>query len=580
MGFTRSPAPSIPPVWRLLPIVLAGAFAARVAVVLSGDFIYHPDVVFQYLEPAWRLLTGDGLIVWEQFYGARSQLIPATLALAMLALQAIGFDHPTTLRTALEVVLCAVSLLIPWGMYAFARTAFDERTGRAALLLGATWYELVVLAGQPLSELLALPPLLWAFALAADVRSASRARALGLLVCAACATRYQYAPLALWPLALAWPRMAGPWRRHLVGTLLAGAAAVGLFDLLTVGTPPYRSYLANIAYGTHFSEEVVTLGNKATWYFHSVALLFLSGGLTIAAITAGLLRDWQDARFRCMLWLGVPVAVVLIAHGALPWNEYRFVLAVVPLWLILLATVIGVRSFREILRNRIAVAMAVAIMVAWYAATGALGVWGKLPLQAVLHGEPARTVPLRFIGASDPRLSFATSLASDKSFAGLAQIGFGPSTGIGTVHLGRSVPIYDQHTIDRLRRCGQFPLDYATHAIVPPDRPLPRGFAATKTNAFGWRLAKHQGAGADSPQQHPLGPVWAGDVLGRFARSLFEGNPETDSWIVKAWSSYVSKQDGTFPLGRFHVHGPGPRKAPESRLERSSSCPEPLIQQK
>ena len=33
----------------------------------------------------------------------------------------LGVQHPASLRTGVEVVLCAVSLLVPWGMRAFAR---------------------------------------------------------------------------------------------------------------------------------------------------------------------------------------------------------------------------------------------------------------------------------------------------------------------------------------------------------------------------------------------------------------------------------------------------------------------------
>ena len=387
--------------------------------MFGGDFIYHPDVVFQYMEPAWRLLTGDGFVVWEQFYGARSQLIPAFLAFVMMVLRAIGFDHPTMLRTALEVVLCGVSLLVPWGMYAFARTTFDEHTGRVALVLGAAWWELVALAGQPLSEILALSPLLWAFALAADVRSAPRARALGLLIVAACALRYQYGPVALWLAVLAWPRMEPRCRRHFLVALAAGMGFVGLFDLITVGPPLYRSYLANIAFNVQYAETVAAQGAFLPWYFYPLALVLLSAGLAIAAFTAGLLRDWHDARVRCALWLLIPIAVLLVTHAFSPWKEYRYVLLAVPLWLVLLATAIRVPWIRTTTRSRIAVLL----VGAWFAATSTFGLLGKLPLQGVFQQETSRRVPLRFIGPSDPRLSFATSLAGDNELVGLAEIG-------------------------------------------------------------------------------------------------------------------------------------------------------------
>ena len=558
------------PVWRLLPAVLAGAFAARLGVVFGGDFIYHPDVVFQYLEPAWRLLTGDGLIVWEQFYGARSQLIPAFLAFIMMVLQAFGFEHPTTLRIALEVVLCGVSLLVPWGMYAFARAVFDEHTGRVALVLGAAWWELVALAGQPLSEILALSPLMWAFALAADVRSAPRATALGFLIVAVCALRLQYAPVALWLMVLAWPRMVPRWRRHCLRAIVVGMGFVCLFDFATVGSPLYRSYLAYIAFNAVFAGKAVDLGMYLPWYFHPLALALLSGGLALAAFTAGLLHVRHDTRVRCALWLLLPIAVILLTHALSPWKEYRYVLVAVPLWLTLLATAIRVLWLRPIARIQIAVTL----FGAWFAATSTLGMLGKLPLQGEFQGEASLPVPLRLIGSYDPRLSFATHLADDEGLMGLAEIGLGLAAGIGNVHLGRVVPIYDGTTIETLQECGLSPRDYASHAIVPPNSPLPLGFTVLRTGEFGWRLAKRTGGEGNPPHRLTLSPVSINGVLGGIARSVFESDLETDTWIARVWTNWLSRVDGFIPPSRPQVFGPKPRKAPVSRLQPPYDCRE------
>ncbi len=560
--------------WRLLPAVLAVAFVARVAVVLGGDFIYHPDVVFQYLEPAWRLLTGDGLVVWEQFYGARSQLIPVTLALLMIPLQALGFDHPTMLRTALEMVLCGVSLLIPWGMYAFARKALDEHTGRVALVLGAAWWELVALAGQPLSEMIALSPLMWAFALAADVRSAPRARTLGFLIVVACALRLQYGPVALWLTVIAWLRMSPQLRRHFLIAIVSGIAFVGVFDLATVGAPLYRSYVANITFNAVFAEEAIALGLDLPWYFHSLGLTLLSGGLAVAAFTAGLLHVQHGTRISCVLWLLVPITVILVTHAMSPWKEYRHILVSAPLWLILLATVIRVLWFGSIARAQ----LSVTLVGAWFVAISAFGLLGKLPMQGVFQGDASQPVPLNLLGSHDPRLAFATSLAGDNGLVGLAEIGLNASHGLGFVHLGRAVRIFDGHTIDVLRSCGLSPRDYASHAIVPPNSPLPRGFEIMETGDNGWRLAKRSGRETTPPRPLTLAPVWIDALFGKRARYLFEGHLETDSWIARAWNKWVTEEEGVFPLDRFRMHDGGLKKAPKSRLEPPPACRETDLQ--
>ena len=58
------PAPGERP-WKYLLPVLALAFVARAAIALSGDFVLHPDEIIQYLEPAHRLVFGNGVIYWE-----------------------------------------------------------------------------------------------------------------------------------------------------------------------------------------------------------------------------------------------------------------------------------------------------------------------------------------------------------------------------------------------------------------------------------------------------------------------------------------------------------------------------------
>ena len=47
--------------WRFLLPVIVLAFAVRVAIALCGDFVLHPDEIMQYLEPAHRLVFGNGV---------------------------------------------------------------------------------------------------------------------------------------------------------------------------------------------------------------------------------------------------------------------------------------------------------------------------------------------------------------------------------------------------------------------------------------------------------------------------------------------------------------------------------------
>ena len=193
------PAPPEERPWKFLLPVLALAFVARAAIALSGDFVLHPDEVMQYLEPAHRLVFGNGVTYWEYFYGARSWLVPGLVAGVLKLFDIVGLGQPFWYVGGVKLVFCAISLLIPAGMYFFARWHFGETVARVSLLMGAFWYELVGFAHKPMTEFVATALLMSLLALcvrpASDkLRMVLTAALLAVLVAA---IRVQYAPLAL-----------------------------------------------------------------------------------------------------------------------------------------------------------------------------------------------------------------------------------------------------------------------------------------------------------------------------------------------------------------------------------------------
>ena len=141
--------------WKFLLPVLVLAFAVRAAIALGGDFVLHPDEVMQYLEPAHRLIFGNGVTYWEFFYGARAWLVPGLVAGVLKVFELMGLGEPFWYVGGVKLMFCAVSLLIPVGMYFFARRHFGELSARVALLAGAFWYELVGFAHKPMTEFVA-----------------------------------------------------------------------------------------------------------------------------------------------------------------------------------------------------------------------------------------------------------------------------------------------------------------------------------------------------------------------------------------------------------------------------------------
>ena len=311
--------------WKFLLPVLALAFVARAAIALSGDFVLHPDEIMQYLEPAHRLVFGNGVTYWEYFYGARSWLVPGLVAGVLKLFDIVGLGQPLWYVGGVKLVFCAISLLIPAGMYFFARWHFGETAARVALLMGAFWYELVGFAHKPMTEFVATALLMSLLALC--VRPASdRLREVVLVAVLAvlvAAIRVQYAPLALLVLGLFFLRTEKKMQLALAAA--AVFVAVGVFDAITWDGSLFHSYIVNIRVNLALGD--LRAGESPAWQF-LYWILIASMGLVALCVLA--LPDLRRYGFLVTL-----IALTLLIHSAQSHKEYRFIFVVIPLWLLI-----------------------------------------------------------------------------------------------------------------------------------------------------------------------------------------------------------------------------------------------------
>lgn len=195
-----------------------------------------------------------------------------------------------------------------------------------ALLAGAFWYELVGFAHKPMTEFVATAPLLALLALCLRPNAdGSRVvwQAAGLAVLAA-ATRMQYAPLALLLLGIVFLRTRDKLQLVLASTLLL--FAIDVFDALTWGRGLFHSYLTNLRYNLIAAEWRVgeSPPYQYLWWFT------LGGGaLSVLSLALAL---FAPRRYGLLLAL---ITIVLLAHSLQAHKEYRFVFAVIPLWLLI-----------------------------------------------------------------------------------------------------------------------------------------------------------------------------------------------------------------------------------------------------
>ncbi len=329
----RTPAE---PVWRWFWPVLALAFAVRAAIALSGDFVIHPDEIMQYLEQGHRLAFGNGAVYWEFFYGARSWLLPGLIAGVLALFDAVGLGQPFWYVGGVKLVFCAISLLIPAGMYFFARRHFDETAARVALLAGAFWYELAGFAHKPLTEfvgaVLSMALLTWCVHAPRGDGPAAAWLAAFLAVLTA-AIRIQYAPLALALLGLYLLRAGRAAGLHAAAAAIVFFFAVGAFDAVTWDGGWFHSYRTYLEFNLAIDRQAV----EWVWprYQYLVWLLFLGGGLS-ALCTAAALLDLRRYGFLALL-----LSLILVPHSIEAHKEYRYLFVLGPLWLLIGAGVVA-----------------------------------------------------------------------------------------------------------------------------------------------------------------------------------------------------------------------------------------------
>ena len=540
------------PVWKLLWPVLALAFAARAAVALSGDFLLHPDELMQYLEQGHRIAFGNGVLYWEFFYGARSWLTPALIAGVLALFDAAGLGQPSWYVGGVELAFCAISLLIPAGMYFFARRHFDEAAARAALLAGAFWYELVGFAHKPLTGFTATALLMALLALC--VRPPHRdgpaaAWLAAFLAVLAAAVRMQYAPLALALLGLYFLRAgqgAAPGkgvtgtRTQLVLASGVFVLAVGIFDALTWDGGLFHSYLTNLRFNVALS-GVSGASDSPAWQY--LWWLALAGAGLGALCAAAALRDLRRYGFLLSL-----IALVLILHSAQAHKEYRFIFAVVPLWLLVGAGVVA-RLARP---ARLAAPAALAtpdtptapdaraagtgrtpvrvygVAGAVFAGVSLAGILNALPWQHEVY-EGAYTpqgIVIRFLRDQDPVFPAYRYLAEAPGVEAVWHVDRHYHSLPGYYYLHRKIPFYDVATGygSNLHEDPETIRASASHLVSGnPDLSVP-GYTLEK--AFGGiRILRREGDEPPIRRWRDFTPTITGELDHRLMRGIDPGAP-------------------------------------------------------
>ena len=421
--------------------LLALALALRAGLALGFPNVFYPDEIFQTLEPAHRLLYGYGVVSWEWRIGARNWLFPGFLAGVMrlsagLAPGSTGYLVGTTLA------LSAIGVLPVWAAWRIARRSTGAGPALLAAFVCAIWCDLVYFAPKALNEIAAAHLLAAAVAIAPP-RGETRERRpwllAGLAFGLAVALRPHLGPAVL--VGIGFASRSDP--RRVAAPLLLGAGASfalgGLVDALTWGVP-FHSYVRNpienllvghsLLYGTEpFYGYLKSLLRVWTFGFAPILALFVWGARRhpLPALIAG---------------------VALLVHSAIPHKEYRFMVPVIAL-VVLVAAVASAELLEALCkrhpgwRRRAIPAAATAWMLASLAAAP------RLSTEHMKLGPRDEHDALYWRRYEGAKRAFST-LSRRDDVCGVALLGLGWAFSGGYTVLHHDVPLIEARGSERI----------------------------------------------------------------------------------------------------------------------------------
>ena len=377
---------------KALIVILLVAAASRLSLAFWPNF-HHPDEIFQYLEPAWRMLGHDSIVSWEWRYGIRGWLLPTTMAGPV----AIGdWIAPDGTGAFIVPRLLAATLSLSIVVSAWALGARVSRTHAIlAGLVTAIWFELVYFAPHTLSEPLATAAILPA-ALLLTRNAPSRGDLIGggVLLALAVLFRFQYAPaIAVLVLGACWRQ----WQRLLpltlgAVTILAVSAVVDAAH----GALPFGWLVANIEQNL-FRNRAAEFGTAPLGSY--IFWLWTAWSIALVPLSFAIFRGYRHAPL--LVW----VALANIAfHSLIGHKEYRFVFLSIAL--LVMVAALGSADW-ILLASRPAWLRWAGPLIAggWTAASIALSATGPMP-----------ELWMRGIGAG----KLAWQLKADQAMCGLA----------------------------------------------------------------------------------------------------------------------------------------------------------------
>ena len=329
---TRTPGafdrtiPAQHPPFRVFAVVIAIAFALRLGAALILPNVDWPDEIFQTLEPAYRMVTGQGIVTWEWREGIRSPLFPAFLAGPIALATEVGMG-PSVFIPAITLLLSLLSTAVVAAAFMIGRRLGGRSGAVIAGSLCAFWPDLIYYGPKTLSEVQAGNLLIlaaytgWYAQGTWNGQPPTRSLVTGLLIGLALCFRIQLAPaLAIVAVGTARIDSRRRWPMLIAGALIP-IGAMGALDAIYWGFPfasLWRNIDVNLVQGVSSEYGVKWAG----WYGQILTLRWHVA--TLAVVVSFVLG------VRLAPGLAAIAAVVLLSHSLIAHKELRFIYPALP----------------------------------------------------------------------------------------------------------------------------------------------------------------------------------------------------------------------------------------------------------
>ena len=145
---------SNPPSRIALICVIIVAAALRTGVAYGAHNLIWADEIYQVVEPAHRLVYGNGLVAWEWVVGMRSWLFPGAIAI-MLWIGRLFGPNPALEIIPVYAFMIAASLMPVAAAYRWGERLDGVRGGLVVGGFVALWVDLIYFAAHPLPDVIA-----------------------------------------------------------------------------------------------------------------------------------------------------------------------------------------------------------------------------------------------------------------------------------------------------------------------------------------------------------------------------------------------------------------------------------------